>query len=48
MTLTNKGRRRFEFKNGDIININWCKELFAGVFIGSLRNESISPLLFTD
>lgn len=41
MTLMNKGRRTFEFQNGDKINVNYSKETFAGVFIGSLRSETI-------
>ena len=41
MTLTNKGRRTFQFKNGQVISVNFGKEIFAGVFIGSLRSEAI-------
>ena len=48
MTLTNKGRRTFQFKNGQVISVNFGKEIFAGVFIGSLRSEAIGGFQFKD
>ena len=48
MTLVNKGRRTFQFQNGDIINVNFSKETFAGVFLGSLRSEAIGGFEFKD
>lgn len=48
MTLTNKGRRWFEFADGTKIDVNFNKEVYAGVFMGSLRSEAIGSLKFED
>ena len=48
MTLTNKGKRKFEFRNGDSIDVNFGKETFAGVFLGSLRSEALGGVTFND
>ena len=48
MTLVNKGRRVFQFENGDVINVNFSKETFCGVFIGSLRSEAVGGVEFKD
>jgi hypothetical protein len=41
MTLSNKGRRWFEFANGTKIDGNFNKEKYSGVFMGSLRTEAL-------
>lgn len=48
MTLTNKGKRWFEFADGDRIDVNFNRETFAGVFMGSLRSEAIGGFKLTD
>jgi hypothetical protein len=48
MTLTNKGYRILEFANGDKIKANFSKDIFSGVFLGTLRSEVIGELEFAD
>lgn len=48
MTLLNKGRRTYEFKNGDVITANFPKEIYGGVFLGSLRSETVGGLELND
>ena len=48
MTLNNKGRRWFEFADGTRIDVNFNKETYAGVFMGSLRSEAIGSLTLKD
>lgn len=48
MTLVNKGRRHFEFKNGDIINVDFNKEIYSGAFLGTLRSEAVDGITFSD
>lgn len=48
MTLTNKGRRWFQFSDGTRIDVNFNKETFAGVFMGSLRSEAIGSFTIKD
>lgn len=48
MTLTNKGRRWFEFSDGERIDANFNRETFAGVFMGSLRSEAIGHFELKD
>ena len=48
MTLVNKGKRHFEFKNGDIISVDFNKEIYSGVFLGSLRSQAVDQITFKD
>ena len=48
MQLVNKGYKVYEFANGDKVNATFNKEVYAGVFIGSLRSESVETMVFTD
>ena len=48
MTLNNKGQRWFQFADGNRIDVNFNKETYAGVFMGSLRSEAVGTLTFKD
>lgn len=48
MTLVNKGRRHFEFKNDDIISVDFNKEIYSGAFLGTLRSEAVDGITFKD
>jgi hypothetical protein len=38
MSLVNKGTKVFEFPDGGRIDASFCKEMYSGVFMGSLRS----------
>lgn len=38
MSLVNKGYKSYEFPNGDKIDASFNKEMYSGVFMGSLRS----------
>lgn len=48
MSLTNKGYKVYEFSNGDKVNATFNKEIYSGVFMGSLRSEATDTIYFTD
>ena len=48
MQLVNKGYKVYEFSNGDKIDATFNKELYSGVFIGSLRSEAVDSIVFED
>lgn len=48
MQLVNKGYKVYEFANGDKVNVSFNKEVYSGVFIGSLRSEAVETMVFTD
>lgn len=38
MELVNKGFKVYEFANGDRVDVTFNKEIYSGVFMGSLRS----------
>jgi hypothetical protein len=48
MTLVNKGRRHFEFKSGEVISVDFNKEIYSGAFLGTLRSEAVDGISFKD
>ena len=48
MTLANKGNRTFEFADGTVIKGNFNKEIYGGVFMGSLRSEATGGFTMKD
>ena len=48
MTLVNKGKRHFEFKSGDVIAVDYNKEIYSGAFLGTLRSEAVDGITFKD
>mmetsp|Transcript_25987 Transcript_25987/g.25578 ORF Transcript_25987/g.25578 Transcript_25987/m.25578 type:complete len:305 (-) Transcript_25987:40-954(-) len=48
VTITNVGKKVFQFPDGQIITHNLPNELFAGTFFGTMRHESLGVLVFTD
>jgi len=48
MTLVNKGKRFFEFKNGETISVDFNKEIYSGAFLGTLRSEAVDGITFKD
>lgn len=48
MTLVNKGKRFFEFKNGEQISVDFNKEIYSGAFIGALRSQAVDGITFKD
>ena len=48
MELVNKGFKVYEFANGDRIDVTFNKEIYSGVFMGSLRSEATDSICFTD
>lgn len=48
MQLVNKGYKVYEFANGDKVNVTFNKEIYSGVFVGSLRSEAVDTITFHD
>ena len=48
MQLVNKGHKVYEFSNGDRIDSTYNKEVYSGVFMGTLRSEATEKITFTD
>lgn len=48
MQLINHGRRTFEFGDGHKVEVNFPKETFSGVFLGTLRSETVGQIEFRD
>ena len=48
MVLANKGKRLFEFKDGTVIETTFAKEIYGGVFLGSLRSEASGSFTLKD
>lgn len=48
MELVNKGHKVYEFTNGDKIEVTFNKEIYSGVFMGSLRSEATEAIVFVD
>lgn len=48
MQLVNKGYKVYEFANGDKINVTFNKEIYSGVFVGSLRSEAVDTITYHD
>lgn len=48
MELVNKGHKVYEFPNGDRIDCTFNKEIYSGVFMGSLRSEATESIVFHD
>ena len=48
MNLVNRGRRTFEFKDGQKITGDYNREIYSGVFIGTLRSEGTGGFKLTD
>lgn len=48
MTLVNKGTRTFRFADGTEIKGNFSKEIYGGVFMGTLRSEATSSFILKD
>ena len=46
--MINKGTRQFEFPGGEKVTGNFSKEVYSGVFLGSLRSESIGSFELKD
>jgi len=38
MSLVNKGHKVYEFANGEVVNASFNKEMYSGVFMGTLRS----------
>lgn len=48
MELVNKGHKVYEFASGDRIDVTFNKEIYSGVFMGSLRSEATESIVFVD
>lgn len=48
MSLVNKGHKVYEFPNGDQITATFNKEIYSGVFLGTLRSEATDSISFED
>jgi len=47
-SLVNKGYKVYEFVNGDRIDVTFSKEMYSGLFIGTLRSEAAESIIWTD
>jgi len=48
MELVNKGHKVYEFATGDRVDCTFNKEIYSGVFMGSLRSEATESIVFHD
>jgi hypothetical protein len=48
ISLVNKGYKTYEFPNGDQILVTCSKDIYSGVFVGTLRNELDESICFYD
>lgn len=48
MSLVNKGKKVYEFPNGDQVTASFNKEIYSGVFLGTLRSEATDSIYFED
>lgn len=48
MQLVNKGYKVYEFANGERVDATFNKEIYSGVFLGSLRSEAVDTIIFQD
>lgn len=39
ISLVNKGFKTYEFPNGDLVTVTCSRDVYSGVFVGTLRNE---------
>ena len=48
MNLVNRGRRTFEFNDGQKITGDYNREIYSGCFIGTLRSEGTGGFKLND
>lgn len=48
LTILNKGKRTVVFQDGQKINFDFPNELYSGTLMGTLKQESVGKMIFTD
>lgn len=48
LKIRNKGKRKFEFKDGTVIETNYSTNEFSGTFFGTSRVEELHSFVMED
>lgn len=48
LTVRNRGLRRVQFHDGQVIKYNFAYELYSGTFMGTMKHETLGEITFKD